>query len=168
VEPTLFASTLQPECTSREDDQMNEYLRMEQFPTQVEIPVHWGDMDAFRHVNNTRFFRYMETARISYLESINLSLGREHKAIGPILAQTSCKFVAPLAYPDSVVVGCRTSAIPDPSEMDQEYLLLSGSSHKTVAVGWARIAAFDYDAQCKARFPEEVLAAVRELEGSEL
>lgn len=147
---------------------MSEHLRMEQFPTKVEIPVLWGDMDAFRHVNNTRFFRYMESARISYLESINLSRREENNAIGPILAQTSCKFVAPLAYPDSVLVGCRTSAIKSSSELEQEYLLQSAASGSTVAVGWARIAAYDYSALGKASFPEEVLAAVKELEGGEL
>lgn len=147
---------------------MSERLRMEQFPTQVEIPVLWGDMDAFRHVNNTRFFRYMEAARISYMESINLSLSEEHHAVGPILAETSCKFIAPLVYPDSVIVGCRTKTITSPSELEQEYLLQSGASGSPVAVGWARIAAYDYSALRKSRFPDQVLAAVRELEGGGL
>ncbi len=26
------------------------------------IPLRWGDMDAFGHVNNTLYFRYMEQA----------------------------------------------------------------------------------------------------------
>jgi acyl-CoA thioester hydrolase len=141
---------------------------MDQFPAHVEIPVLWGDMDAFRHVNNTRFFRYMETARISYLERVNLSLAEELNAVGPILAQASCKFVAPLAYPDSVRVGCRTSAIRGAEELEQEYLLESAATWTTVAVGWARIAAYDYVALRKASFPEELLAAVRELEGGQL
>lgn len=147
---------------------MSEHPRLEQFPTQVEIPVLWGDMDAFRHVNNTRFFRYMESARIRYLEALNLPPAAEQDGTGPILAQTSCKFIAPLAYPDTVIVGCRTSAIRDESEMEQEYLLVSSGSNATVAVGWARIAAYDYNALRKASFPEEVLAAVRNLEGGAL
>ncbi len=147
---------------------MSEYPRLEQFPTHIEIPVLWGDMDAFRHVNNTRFFRYMESARISYLEALNFSPTAEKSGIGPILAQTSCKFISPLAYPDSVIVGCRTSSIRGESELEQEYLLVSSGSSSTVAVGWSRIAAYDYNALRKASFPEEVLAAVRELEGGAL
>jgi len=147
---------------------MSELPRLEQFPTHVEIPVLWGDMDAFRHVNNTRFFRYMESARIKYLEALNLPPAAKQSGIGPILAQTSCKFIAPLAYPDSVIVGCRTSAIRSESEMEQEYLLVSSGSSSTVALGWARIAAYDYNALHKASFPEDILAAVRELEGGDL
>ena len=29
--------------------------------------IRWGDMDAFGHVNNTVYFRYMEQARIEWL-----------------------------------------------------------------------------------------------------
>jgi acyl-CoA thioester hydrolase len=39
---------------------------LEGFPVVVETPVAWGDMDFFRHVNNTVFFRYFESARIEY------------------------------------------------------------------------------------------------------
>ena len=28
------------------------------------MPIRWGDMDAMGHVNNTVYFRYMETARV--------------------------------------------------------------------------------------------------------
>ncbi len=44
--------------------------RLEGFPVVVEIPVLWGDMDAFQHVNNVTYFRYFESARIAYFERI--------------------------------------------------------------------------------------------------
>jgi acyl-CoA thioester hydrolase len=28
---------------------------------QMIIPIRWGDMDAMKHVNNTVYFRYLET-----------------------------------------------------------------------------------------------------------
>ena len=34
------------------------------------IPIRWGDMDAYGHVNNTVYFRYMEQARVEYLEQL--------------------------------------------------------------------------------------------------
>lgn len=34
------------------------------FPVRVDIPVAWGEMDAFGHVNNVVYFRYFESARI--------------------------------------------------------------------------------------------------------
>lgn len=30
---------------------------------ETRFPVRWGDMDAMGHVNNTVYFRYLETAR---------------------------------------------------------------------------------------------------------
>ena len=31
--------------------------------------IRWGDMDAFGHVNNTVYFRYMEQARLEWLHA---------------------------------------------------------------------------------------------------
>ena len=40
---------------------------------EMRFTVRWGDMDAMRHVNNTQYFRYMETARIDWMSSIGLN-----------------------------------------------------------------------------------------------
>jgi acyl-CoA thioester hydrolase len=49
---------------------MQELLKS--FPVVVEIPVIWGDMDSFQHVNNVIYFRYFESARIQYFEAVGL------------------------------------------------------------------------------------------------
>ena len=41
---------------------------LDDFAVTVRIPVQWGEMDAYGHVNNTVFFRYFESARVEYLE----------------------------------------------------------------------------------------------------
>lgn len=33
------------------------------YPVRIEVPVAWGELDAFGHVNNTAYFRYFESAR---------------------------------------------------------------------------------------------------------
>ena len=33
------------------------------------IPVRWGDLDAFNHVNNASYLRYVEEARLQWLHS---------------------------------------------------------------------------------------------------
>ena len=38
------------------------------YPVSVTIPVAWGEMDSFGHVNNVVYFRYIETSRIAYME----------------------------------------------------------------------------------------------------
>ena len=37
-----------------------------------EQKVQWGDMDAFAHVNNVRYYDYAQSARIHYLEQLHL------------------------------------------------------------------------------------------------
>ena len=78
-----------------------EYSRPQLHVTQ--IPVRWGDMDALGHVNNTIYFRYMEQARIEWLESLGLSVeaGRSESVV---IVNASCTFLVPITYPATVEV----------------------------------------------------------------
>lgn len=66
-------------------------------------PIRWGDMDAMNHVNNTVYFRYMEQARIEWLESIGYATGQKHEE-SPVIVNASCTFLLPLTYPGDVEV----------------------------------------------------------------
>lgn len=68
----------------------------------IEIPVAWGDMDSFGHVNNTVFFRWCETARIAYFDGTGISARMRAEGIGPILAHASLAFLQPVTYPDTI------------------------------------------------------------------
>ena len=81
------------------------------YPVILEIPVAWGEMDAFQHVNNIVYLRYSESARIAYLERVGLSDTLQTTGIGPILALIQCRYKFPLTYPDTVRVGVRASEI---------------------------------------------------------
>ncbi len=37
------------------------------------MPIRWGDMDMMGHVNNAKYFTYIETARIDWFTSIACS-----------------------------------------------------------------------------------------------
>jgi acyl-CoA thioester hydrolase len=67
------------------------------------IPIRWGDMDAMNHVNNTVYFRYMEQARLGWLEERmgSLHAGRND---GPLIVNASCTFMQPMSYPGTVEV----------------------------------------------------------------
>jgi len=79
----------------------------------VEMPVAWGDMDAWQHVNNTRYIRYFEDARIAYFRKINLLEVQNETDVGAIVASVFCKFITPLYYPDTVYIGARADKIED-------------------------------------------------------
>ncbi len=67
----------------------------------AEVTVRWGDMDAMRHVNNSRYFTYFEQARVNWLASVES--GWEGRR-GPTLARASCDFRRPLTYPATLEV----------------------------------------------------------------
>jgi acyl-CoA thioester hydrolase len=55
---------------------------------ELSMPIRWGDMDAFGHVNNTVYFRYMEQVRISWFEEIGL-VGGNGDGQGPVIVNAS-------------------------------------------------------------------------------
>lgn len=68
----------------------------------TQIPIRWGDMDAYGHVNNTIYFRYMEQARCEWLEAMDIGVGIGDS--GPVIVNASCTFLIPLTYPGTVEV----------------------------------------------------------------
>ena len=68
------------------------------------MPIRWGDMDAMMHVNNTVYFRYMEQARISWIDTWSNGAGGADQTEGPVIANASCQFKRPLKYPGSIEI----------------------------------------------------------------
>ena len=65
------------------------------FPVVVGIPLLWGDLDAFGHINNVVYFRWCETARVEYMVRVGLWVPLEgHIALQnlPTNNRSSCTF----------------------------------------------------------------------------
>lgn len=77
----------------------------------IEIPVAWGEMDALGHVNNIMYFRYLETARVDFLNKLSTLIPLPHGNAGPILAYIDAQFRVPVTFPDTVIVGSRIDSI---------------------------------------------------------
>ena len=69
---------------------------------ETRFPVRWGDMDAMGHVNNSQYFRYLETARIDWMRSIGLN--PDPSGQGPVIVNAFCNFYQQLSYPDEVLL----------------------------------------------------------------
>src|SRR5215211_3005131 len=81
------------------------------FPVVVEQAVAWGEMDAYRHVNNVAYFRYFENARLEYFRRLGWEAFEAATGVGPILAATAARFRRPLTYPDTIAVGARVARV---------------------------------------------------------
>src|SRR6185369_7724300 len=133
------------------------------FPVVIEIPVAWGEMDAFAHVNNIAYFRYFESARIVYFERIDAMAERERSGCGPILAETYCRFRSPLRYPDRLQVGARVSKLAA-DRFTMEYALASTQLGRIAAEGTGVIVWYDYRASAKANIPATLRERIEALE----
>ncbi len=67
------------------------------------MPVRWGDMDAYGHVNNTLYFRYFEQARVEWMQSMGFPVSAEQES-GPVIINADCTFLIPVNYPAIVEV----------------------------------------------------------------
>lgn len=66
------------------------------------LPVRWGDMDAFNHVNNAQYLRYLEEARVRWLEALpGVSL---RDRVAPVLAATTVNFRLPIEWPSEIAI----------------------------------------------------------------
>ena len=133
------------------------------FPIIVNYPVIWGDMDSFQHVNNVIYFRYFETARIQYFEALGWMDIIRKMGIGPILGSTSCRYLIPLSYPDTVFVGAKITELYE-KRFTMEYLLVSEQHPKPVAEGTGVVMCYDYQKNQTTRIPEVIRLSIEKLE----
>lgn len=68
---------------------------------EMRMPIRWGDMDAMGHVNNTQYFRYMESIRIEWLFQVG---GKpDMNGEGFVIVNAFCNFIRQLEYPGEVL-----------------------------------------------------------------
>ncbi len=123
------------------------------FPVRLSIRVAWGEMDAVAHLNNTVYFRYFESARIAYFERMDILPAGAPASVGPILASTSCRFRAPITYPDTVEVGARVRELSR-DRFTMEYAVHSEQLGRVAATGEGVLVSYDYAAGRKVDLPE--------------
>ena len=133
------------------------------FTIVIELPVVWGEMDAYGHVNNIIYFRYFESVRIAYFEQMEFVEYKKKTGIGPILAQTSCRFKIPLFYPDYVKVGARVPSI-DSDRFKMEYKMVSKKHQSVAATGDGVIVCFNYIENKKVPLPDDLIKKINEIE----
>ncbi|APZ94223.1 acyl-CoA thioesterase [Fuerstiella marisgermanici] len=134
---------------------VSEALR--EYRTITTIPVQWGDMDAFGHVNNVVYIRWLESARVDLLDSVTSEVTMATGGIGPILASVHCDYKRQLHFPDTVHIGSRTERIGRTS-VDVEHAVFSQNQQAVVAFGKSVLVVFDYAANRPVRIPESLRA----------
>lgn len=137
---------------------------LEGFPEVIEVPIWWGDQDAFGHVNNTVPLRWFESSRIAYMGRVGLSELYATRKTGPILASITTNYRSQLHFPDRVFVGARVSRIGR-SSFTMDHVAVSAASNALAVDGTSTLVVFDYNAGRSEPLPEQIRLAIEHLEG---
>jgi acyl-CoA thioester hydrolase len=140
---------------------------LSEFPVRITLPVQWGDMDAYQHVNNTVYFRWFESARIAYTSKLGLKAMMAESGVGPILASIRCDYRKQVTFPDVVLVGTRVTRIGRTS-FEMEHALVSEAHRAVAAEGHSTLVVFDYNANAPVAVPESIRRGICQLEGKDL
>lgn len=135
---------------------------LKDYPCIISQQVQWGDMDAANHVNNTVYLRYFESARIEFFNQIGFMDFTGEESVGPILAETNCKYKTPLTFPDNIKITARIlpDSITDYGFMMQ-HVVYSEKLQRIAAEGTSRIVCYDYKNKCKALIPNDLINKLR-------
>ncbi|HLP24950.1 MAG TPA: thioesterase family protein [Acidobacteriota bacterium] len=121
-------------------------------------PIRWGDMDALGHVNNTVYFRYMEQARVEWLDRVGFDLHAAREE-GVVVVNASCTFLVPLTYPGSVEVRMFFDK-PGRSSLQTHYELRKSGEETLYAEGAAKMVWVNQGTGKSAPWPEWILKSV--------
>ena len=97
------------------------------------ITTRWLDNDSYGHVNNVVYYSYFDTAVNGYLIEATGTDIRRLPAIG-IVAETSCRFLAELSFPEPVAAGLRLEKLGN-SSVIYRIGLFGGASERAAALG---------------------------------
>lgn len=137
---------------------------LQHFPLCLELPVLWGDQDAFGHVNNTLALRWFESSRIAYLEASGLDRLMADMKLGPILAAASCNYRRQITYPDRIWIGATVQQIGR-SSMVMHHEIYTEANQAVATDGTSTVVLFDYQANRPRRVPDPMRTVIAEFEG---
>lgn len=143
----------------------HELLR--EFPVVISLAVEWGDQDCFAHVNNTVYLKWCETARVVYLEQIEMWQLIKTQGVGPILAAVSCNYRHVVTFPDTLQVGARVTKMGN-SSFHMEHAVVSLAQNKVVADADTVVVFVEYERNRSLPVPASLRQAMQKLEGRPL
>jgi acyl-CoA thioester hydrolase len=118
------------------------------------IPIRWGDMDALGHVNNAVYFRYIEQARINWLDSYQLNIQRDGQ--GVVVVNAFCNFMKQVTYPADLIV---KTYIANPTRVGVDtfnLMSLTTDPDTVYAAGGATMVWVDFKAQKAISWPADM------------
>jgi YbgC/YbaW family acyl-CoA thioester hydrolase len=123
----------------------------------TELAVRWRDLDAFNHVNNAMYLRYLEEARLRWL--LTLEGPWMDVNVAPVVASALVNFKRPIAWPEDVVVELLVDRIGNSSFTLGHRILSAKDTSVLYCDGHVVMVWFDSRTQKSAPLPGSVRTA---------
>lgn len=139
------------------EEELNKYKVLAKYKVQ------WGHMDAARHVNNTVYLKWAESSRIAYFEAMGMDTSFQGGGVGPILGWLDCKYIFPMSFPDTAIVGARTIEKKE-DRFIMECAIYSEAHQRISAISKQSIIPYNYNALKKEALPQEWISAIAKID----
>jgi acyl-CoA thioester hydrolase len=83
--------------------------------TELKLRIDWSELDLFGHVNNVMYAKYMQAARVNFMDQIGIMKSYHDHKIGFMVAATSVIYLKPLFYPGEVLIRTHVKEIKNTS-----------------------------------------------------
>ena len=107
---------------------------LDDYPHSQPITTRWKDNDLYGHVNNVEYYSYFDSVINAYLIRAG-GLDIHAGAVIGVCAESHCKYLDSLAFPDTVDAGLRVARIGR-SSVRYEIGLFRAGSDAPAADGW--------------------------------
>ena len=136
-------------------------MTRQNYPHLLPIPTRWKDNDVYGHVNNVEYFSYFDTVINTYLiRAGGLDIHRG-EVIG-LCAESHCKFLSELAFPETVEAGLRVEHLGRSSVRYGIGLFREGIE-TPAALGWFVHVFVDRQTRRSQPLPERIRSALEPL-----
>lgn len=135
---------------------------MNNFHTKMKIRIDWSEIDFLGHINNLAIMKYIQTARIDFLERVGMLPLSSETGLGPVPASTSCQFKKQLFYPGTVQVCSRVDQMKNTSFQMRH--VVQDDTGDAVAEGLDVIVIFNFNKNTKQAIPGIYRERIKELE----
>ncbi|WAJ35971.1 thioesterase family protein [Pseudomonas sp. GOM7] len=120
------------------------------------IPVRWGDMDSYGHVNNILYMQYLEEARVAWFERVCIPMSGA--AQGPVVLQTQHTYLKPVVHPATVLVELRAGTVGRSSLVIEHRLSTLEDPHTLYGEGYCKLVWVDHESARPIALPEHLRA----------
>lgn len=122
--------------------------------TKISLRIDWSELDAFGHINNVMIMKYVQAARLNYIEAIGLMHLHRTQNTGFMVAETNCQFKKELHFPGSITIDTKIVFVKNTS-FSLEHKMTNDNG-EIVAIAKDVLVVFDFTKKEKCLIPQSI------------